>query len=864
MQHIGSRWWEKTNNAWSISLAMLLFVFFWPSCNSPEKNNNHKVIAIADSLLENQLFPLSEELLGYYKVEYGTINPNTDPVARNLAALVLFYHHRSSQQTDEALAFGASLLQTGSTLTDQQRANLYNDLGISYAMAEKYDSAAACITLAVPLLTALHDSQSLARSLNGLGNIHLLLKQRPVALQYYNQALTINAAIHNPHGMALNMLNIAFILEDNGHPDSAKRMLQKALPMASASGHKKLTADITNNLGSLFFSNKEYDSAYYYYSLSLGNMGLAPSHATLSFSINMAISNGYLGRIEQALDSLDKLIVRAKQWGFGSLMADACHKASQFSEINGNLPLALHYERMAGSVKDSLIEEENKSQMSKKLEEASLTEAEYKRQLDDKMALEKVKQSRNRLLVFILLTLVFSVFMVLVYRNQRLTFKKLQVVTSDLEEANENLKKISEIGQDIITRTDHYNIIEHLYLHLRNLLPVDVLAIGVYNPDNQMLEFNKAIEDKQTLPFFAYHLSETNSLATLCFNEQRRIVVDNLQWEAKQLLGEGVQMEAKAGRLSASVVYLPLTVNENQIGVFTVQSFLTEAYMPYHVSTLESIGAYLAIAMQNIINYESVKQQRDQLDYTIGKLRVNEKRLRETNAAKDRLFSIIAHDLKNPFSTILGFSDVLTKEWTSFDEATKQTFIKSISLASLSTYRLLENLLMWSRTQTDGLVFNPESIDLSNVALEAIKVIAGTAENKQITLLNQIPFNTMVVADENMIQTVLRNLLSNAVKFSHPASTVEVGAEKTETGCTVWVNDHGIGIAPEEIGKLFKVDQSIKRNGTHNETGSGLGLLLCKELISRHQGRIEVKSTPGKGSRFVFSIPTDIQPKPAQ
>lgn len=859
MQLIGSRIKIRFFLLKGIVLTFLLPAVLLSRCSSPAGQAENKTVALADSLIENKSFPLADDLVGYFTVEYSTSHPKKEHEVKNYAALALFYHFRSLADSRKALAVGSFLLSNAQVLSDKYRAGLYNDLGICYAMGQKYDSATTCIKLAVPLLQKLHDSTTLARSLNSLGNIHLLLKKLPEALDYYNQSLAINSKVQSLSGMALNLLNIAIVLEDTHRPDSAKKVLQQALPLASKAGRKRIVADVANNLGSIYFVEKMYDSAVWYYTLAAEQKQDSDPYSSLSISINRAISNAYTGRLQLGIDSLEQAVSRAQKLGFGSLMGEAAHITSAIYEKSGRLPEALRYERIACAVKDSIAAKAKEEVLTDNINAADLSENEYQRQFNDQLELQKARQLRNFLLFGIAFTVLFSLFMIAVYKKQRRVSNQLQIATADLEEANANLRMISEIGQDIITHTDHSEVVEHLYLHLANLLPVDVLAIGVYNHDSGLLEFRNTIEEQQTLPLFSYHLSESNSLATLCFNEQRRIVVGNLQWEAPSIFGKEVLLEAKAGRVATSLVYLPLTVNHNRIGVFTVQSFQPEVFLPHHVSTLESIGVYLAIALQNTIHFESVVSQRDQLNQALNQLQVSEAQLRETNASKDKLFSIIAHDLRNPFSTILGFSDVLTKDWKNFDEATKQTFIKSISLASLSTYRLVENLLMWSRTQTGGLVFNPENIDMGNVVLEAVKAVSSMAENKQIHIVNAIPYNTTLVADENMLQTVLRNLLNNAIKFSHRAGVVEVGASFSSDCCEVWVADQGIGIDPEDAARLFKIDQSIKRNGTLNETGSGLGLLLCYELISRHRGKIWVESEPDKGSRFAFSIPLDIQ-----
>lgn len=230
-------------------------------------------------------------------------------------------------------------------------------------------------------------------------------------------------------------------------------------------------------------------------------------------------------------------------------------------------------------------------------------------------------------------------------------------------------------------------------------------------------------------------------------------------------------------------------------------------------------------------------------------------KLRQANAMKDKFFSIIAHDLKNPFNAILGYSSLLNEAYSDFSEAQRKEFIRNICDASESTFKLLQNLLDWSRTQTGGIECLPKKIDLHPIANETTTVLKTSAWNKGISIKVEIPENTFGYADENMIKTIFRNLLSNAIKFSSPGGKVSISANKTNDEIVVCVQDFGIGIAKKDLERLFRIDEQFKSSGTSNEGGSGLGLILCKEFIGMNQGKIWAESTEGVGSIFCFSLP---------
>lgn len=237
------------------------------------------------------------------------------------------------------------------------------------------------------------------------------------------------------------------------------------------------------------------------------------------------------------------------------------------------------------------------------------------------------------------------------------------------------------------------------------------------------------------------------------------------------------------------------------------------------------------------------------------KIQENADELRELNASKDRFFSVIAHDLKSPFSTIFGFTDLLSKDLHEYSENEVRHFLENISHASHQAYLLLENLLIWAQSQQNTIGFQPENLDLQATVGEAIRLVESQALQKNIAVSSSIQEQVMVFADHNLTSTVLRNLLTNAIKFTHPGGKVMVSASITGSLAEISVEDTGTGISPASIEKLFRIDNPLKMTGTAMEKGSGLGLILCREITEKQGGTISVSSEPGKGSRFTFTLP---------
>jgi len=233
----------------------------------------------------------------------------------------------------------------------------------------------------------------------------------------------------------------------------------------------------------------------------------------------------------------------------------------------------------------------------------------------------------------------------------------------------------------------------------------------------------------------------------------------------------------------------------------------------------------------------------------------NEIRLRQLNATKDKFFSIIAHDLKSPFNSIIGFTNLLAEQIEERDYEGIEKYVSIIQHSAQNAMDLLLNLLEWSRTQTGRTEFNPEYVDSVSLINETVALLNDLAQQKSISIVKEIPHDAPVFADRYMISSVLRNLISNAIKFTHPGGQIIISARQEAKKLQIEVTDNGVGISETSQDKLFRIEESYSTLGTLNEKGTGLGLVLCKEFVEKHLGELWVESEEGKGSRFIFTIP---------
>jgi len=257
------------------------------------------------------------------------------------------------------------------------------------------------------------------------------------------------------------------------------------------------------------------------------------------------------------------------------------------------------------------------------------------------------------------------------------------------------------------------------------------------------------------------------------------------------------------------------------------------------------------------LNTTNVAQELDitKLKRAEQEIKLKNEQLEKLLAEKDKFFSIIAHDLRGPFTGFLGFTDILKSDINSMSkEALQETANQMFSSAS-SLLRMLTNLLEWSMSQRDLTNFKPEKISLKEITNESLQIFYDVAKNKGIALRETIEEDVFVLADKAMLNTVIRNLISNAVKFTNNGGVILVTVKISADKAVVYVADNGIGMDEELVSNLFRIDKKTGRMGTGNEPSTGLGLLLCKEFVEKHEGKISVLSEENKGSVFSFGLP---------
>jgi signal transduction histidine kinase len=243
-----------------------------------------------------------------------------------------------------------------------------------------------------------------------------------------------------------------------------------------------------------------------------------------------------------------------------------------------------------------------------------------------------------------------------------------------------------------------------------------------------------------------------------------------------------------------------------------------------------------------------LRQQKDELQIQANKLT-------KLNADKDRFMAILGHDLKSPFNILLGLSDMLAENIRVFPVSEIEDIAVNLNKTARNTYNLLEDILLWTRAQSGKITFKPQKLKFSDICKDILEIFNPVASSKGIRINYSEADEIYLFGDLDMIKTIMRNLVSNAVKFTKNDGTINISTRETESRVTISVADDGIGISQDNLLKLFKNTEVITTTGTANEKGTGLGLLLCKEFVEKHNGKIWVESEPGNGSKFSFTLP---------
>ena len=393
-----------------------------------------------------------------------------------------------------------------------------------------------------------------------------------------------------------------------------------------------------------------------------------------------------------------------------------------------------------------------------------------------------------------------------------------------------------EITKGVTATSNLDELLKLMHTSLSKVLYAENCFVALHNQKTGIFSFPYFVDkvDETPLP-----TSMGKSCSAYVFHTNKPLLLTQQIFD--QLAEQG-EVEL-VGSNSPSWIGIPLQTPSSVIGVLVLQHYEKDnVYSENDVKFLFSVGSQIAISIERKKTEEEIKLKNELLQ--------------AINAEKDKFFSIIAHDLRGPLSAFVAATQIITEEIQQMTIDEIREITDSMKTSATNIYSLLENLLEWSRLRRGGMDFVPEKFNLNKKTIECIEVLCDSARKKGVKIDVSIPDDLEVLVDSHMFDSVIRNLVSNAIKFTIPGGVVNISAGYNNAhSIEIKVSDSGIGMAPELKERLFHINEKTSRPGTGGEPSSGLGLLLCKEFIEKHNGKIWVESIEGQGSTFFFTIP---------
>jgi signal transduction histidine kinase len=429
------------------------------------------------------------------------------------------------------------------------------------------------------------------------------------------------------------------------------------------------------------------------------------------------------------------------------------------------------------------------------------------------------------------------------YHNVGNVYKK----TNNLRKARENyLKSLNlsiEKGQDVGIMYNNMALAlvemdEGLFTSAAQRLNkvdelIDLLGMTKLGPD--LLEAYAKLEE-----------SRGNFAKALEYHKQFKAYADSMQLVANQQQIDEMQIKYESEKKSLEneklknqdMLNKEIIRNQRLLGLFIL---ITLVFLILFIIIISRSRQKLkrAFGVLKKLNQEVISQK---------------EKLEEANDTKDKMFAIIAHDLRSPFSALMGFLNLLISDFETLEDAEKKEMLEVVNNQSIKTYGLLENLLQWSMMQRGMIVPHPEELELNSIVHFQFNELRSRAANKQIELVNNVPAGLQIFIDETICNTILRNLINNAIKFTQRGGLIKVDAVDKPNEICISVIDNGIGMTQEQASRLFQKNIHRSTAGTDNETGTGLGLRIVKDFVDLLNAKIQVESQPGKGSVFALSF----------
>ncbi len=811
-------------------------------------------VSIAEIQKEQNNFEKSHEAFQSALTLINTVDDKQQYAAVKKKTGALYW--KFSQYKNAANSFNEALIvyqQLGDAL---EVGKTFNNLGTISREVSSFDSAIYYYNKALKLFQKTNEKKWVASTYQLIGNTYLQFSKTSTARNYYKKALSLRRELADSIAMSKSLTNIALSYKKERKMEKSLNFFRQALEIRQNMNNMPLVAASLNDIGGLYRSVGNYGEAIEYFQRALvirrqnaDQMKIASSLLNVgSIYKELDLPETALEYYTQALEIYQVLGDEIRISISLNYIGGVYYKQGAYDHALDYYLSALGYREVTG----------DKTQIARIMNNIAMI---YKNMGNYEKSLEYYKNALTNYKTL--------------HNQKRFAATQnhignLFIVQQEYDKALKWLKKAYFLRQEI---NDNFGF-AHSALDIANVFLLQKNNAAAMAFLGKALTSAKKLDNFQLLRDIYYALYKAtrykgNKGPALRFHEKYTAWKDSVFNHQTLERITKVQMQNEAERTRMKIAY-ENEQKEKEISRLKKNRQEREKYFQLKVEAERNarnliivIAASLLIVLILLVNRFMIKSKanrrlkivNDELSDINQKLQESQKELKQLNATKDKFFSIIAHDLKNPFTALVSLTEILSAKSEDLKPERRKEIIDQISNASRSTYRLLDNLLEWSRTQQGKILYKPEAVNLFDVTREVVDLQLNTLEQKRQNINLQVDTDLVIKADNHMLSFVIRNLIGNAIKFTPLGGEISVTAKKGSREAIVKVSDTGVGMTRTVIDKLFDLNTHYTTEGTNKEKGVGLGLILCKEFVEQMDGGIFVESTPGNGSTFAFSLP---------
>lgn len=725
--------------------------------------------------------------------------------------------------------------------SDLKKIDILNDISKAY-WAISLEKSKEYAKQALDLAEKIRSRKGMADAYNRLGNVEHYIINSENALDYYRRSLDIRLDIEDYKGIISSYNNLAVVYNVLGNNDKTLEYYLKALEISKQITDQLEIAKYLLSVGRTYTEMHNSPKALEYINFAKENYEKL-NHLPGIAGVNKEMGNIYYDLMDFncALEYyINSFLIYEKISDTRGMASNNNNIGSVYWKLGKN-DLALEYHLKALNLYQKIPED--KLGNASTLNNIGIT---YHNKGDLSKALEYYNQ-----VLEIYLEIKSESGLAVVYHNIGMLYTQMKeydkALKSYFKSVDINKKRKSDfslannynnIGELYLLKKEYSTAIETLKKSISLASKINAREVLMENYLFQSRTYSEMNNFPKALALHKLYTLYKDSIFNL--DNQNKIIELQVRFEA----------EAKSKEID-------LLLKDNQLQENKLERQRNERYF-FLVLTLLIIILVFFVHNRYRLKLKlnsSLIEKNKQLEEINTRLNLSEQNLLKINATKDKFFSIIAHDLKNPFNALLSFSSMLHENLKAFKKAEIRAYVEIIHKATNNLFRLLENLLQWSFSQTGKIEYRPEIIDLNNLVNNILQIMSIQADKKGINIVNLLPDSFNAYGDNNLISTVIRNLISNAVKFTRENGEIRIEGIIKTNEIEIAIVDNGIGINHIDISKLFRLDCNVTTIGTSEEKGTGLGLILCKEFVEKNGGRIWVESEIEKGSTFKFTIP---------